>query len=175
MAVWFYQDNSRFEYGNFAANITGIVRAEMNAEFRRSIAVWTREAMIRKAKAGHVTGGRVFGYDNVRVDGHVERRINEAEAAVVQRIFQMAADGAGFRRIAKALNDERTPCPRAQQGRPDGWTASSVRPVLYRTLYHGVIDMGADAGPRRVRRASSTEAASRPVDDGRRAAAPDRE
>jgi len=32
--VWFYQDGTRFEYGNFAANITGIVRAEMNAEFR---------------------------------------------------------------------------------------------------------------------------------------------
>ena len=41
----------------------------------------TRDAMIRKAKTGHVTGGRVFGYDNLRVEGHVERRINEAEAA----------------------------------------------------------------------------------------------
>ena len=41
----------------------------------------TYDAMSRKAQAGHVTGGRVFGYDNVRVDGHVERRINEAEAA----------------------------------------------------------------------------------------------
>ena len=59
--IWFYQDGTRFEYGNFAANITGIVRAEMNAEFRRQIGKWTREAMERKAKAGHVTGGRVFG------------------------------------------------------------------------------------------------------------------
>jgi hypothetical protein len=39
--------------------------------------------MIRKARAGHVTGGRVFGYDNVEVlwttgkRSHVERRINE--------------------------------------------------------------------------------------------------
>jgi site-specific DNA recombinase len=43
----------------------------------------TYDAMIRKAKAGHVTGGRVFGYDNVEVLGpdgkrsHVVRRINE--------------------------------------------------------------------------------------------------
>ena len=44
----------------------------------------TYDAMLRKAQAGHVTGGRVFGYDNVDVLGadgkrsHVERRINDA-------------------------------------------------------------------------------------------------
>ena len=51
------------------------------------------DAMRRKAAAGRLTGGRVFGYDNHEVlDGkgdrsHVERRINEAQAAVVRRIF----------------------------------------------------------------------------------------
>ena len=55
----------------------------------------TYDAMSRKAKAGHVTGGRCFGYDNVRVDGHVERRINKAEAGVVRQIFQFCADGVG--------------------------------------------------------------------------------
>jgi hypothetical protein len=39
--------------------------------------------MVRKAQAGHVTGGRVFGYDNVMVSGHVERRSNEPQADVV--------------------------------------------------------------------------------------------
>ena len=29
----------------------------------------TYDAMLRKAKAGHVTGGRVFGYDNVEMLG----------------------------------------------------------------------------------------------------------
>jgi DNA invertase Pin-like site-specific DNA recombinase len=42
----------------------------------------TYDAMLRKAKAGHVTGGRVFGYNNAEIVGtdgrrsHVERRIN---------------------------------------------------------------------------------------------------
>ena len=57
----------------------------------------TRDAMLRKARAGHVTGGVVFGYDNVDVPApipdaqgrprrsHVERRINEREAAIVRR------------------------------------------------------------------------------------------
>ena len=70
--------------------------------------------MQRKARAGHVTGGRVFGYDNLEVlepDGrrsHVERRINDAEAAVVRRIVDMSAGGSGLTAIAKALNVDTT-------------------------------------------------------------------
>ncbi len=67
--IWFYQDGTRFTFGTFGDNVVGFVRAEMNAEYRRQIAKWTTEAMVRKAKAGHVTGGKVFGYDNVRSTG----------------------------------------------------------------------------------------------------------
>src|SRR6188508_231243 len=51
----------------------------------------TADAMMRKARNRHVTGGRVFGYENVEILGpsgtrsHVERRINDAEAAIVRR------------------------------------------------------------------------------------------
>ena len=99
----------------------------------------THDAMLRKAKAGHVTGGRVFGYDNVRVDAHVERRINETEAAIVRRIFELRADGIGQTRIAKQLNAEGATAPRSQRGRPRAWAPSSVREVLFRDLYRGVI------------------------------------
>src|SRR5262245_16033596 len=70
----------------------------------------TFDAMVRKAKAGHVTGGRTFGYDNVVVNGpdgtraYVTRQINEAEAAVVRQIFKLSADGVGMTSIAKRLN-----------------------------------------------------------------------
>src|SRR5256885_2460393 len=86
----------------------------------------TYDAMLRKARAGHVTGGRVFGYDNVAVAGadgkpsHVERRIDDVEAATVRRIFELCAAGVGYTRIAKVLNDEHAPSPRAQQDRPAG-------------------------------------------------------
>ena len=82
----------------------------------------TRDAMVRKARAGHVAGGRKYGYDNVDGDrrptgsrSHVDRRINEAEAAVVRRIFELAGAGYGFRRIAHALNAEAAPAPRASR------------------------------------------------------------
>ncbi len=105
----------------------------------------TYDAMSRKARAGYVTGGRVFGYDNVEVSGpggersHVMRQINQGEAAVVRRIFALCADGAGLTRITKTLNEEGAPAPRSQQGRPTGWAGSSVRAVLLRPLYRGEI------------------------------------
>jgi site-specific DNA recombinase len=77
----------------------------------------TADALLRKAQAGHVTGGIVFGYDNVDVRSpegkraHVERRVNEAEAAIVRRIFERYAAGAGFRTSAHELNAEAAPAP----------------------------------------------------------------
>src|SRR5262249_32369259 len=57
--------------------------------------VRTHDALMRKAKAGHVTGGLVFGYANrVVLDGarrsYVDRVIEPREAAVVRRIFMLA-------------------------------------------------------------------------------------
>jgi DNA invertase Pin-like site-specific DNA recombinase len=84
----------------------------------------TYDAMLRKAKALHVTGGRVYGCDNVDIlapdpgpDGRprrlcVRRQINDAQAAIVRRIFQLCADGFGLTRIAKTLNAEGIAPPR---------------------------------------------------------------
>ncbi len=100
----------------------------------------TCDAMPRKARAGHVTGGRVFGYDNVRMDtGGVRRVINEPEADVIRDIFVRCDRGQGFRAIALSLNAQGAPSPRSQQGRAKGWCPSSVREVLYRPLYQGEI------------------------------------
>ena len=99
----------------------------------------TYDAMQRKARAGHVCGGSCFGYDNVVVTGpngersHVERRVNEAEAAVVRRIFQMCANGMGQISIAKHLNAERAIAPRSQRNRPRAWAPSSVHSILFVT------------------------------------------
>jgi DNA invertase Pin-like site-specific DNA recombinase len=105
----------------------------------------TYDAMARKARAGHVTGGRVFGYDNVPAldaaghRSHVERRVNDREAMVIRRIFELCAAGQGVRAIAKQLNAAGEPAPRAQQGRPVAWSASSIWEALRRPLYRGEV------------------------------------
>ena len=111
----------------------------------------TYDAMLRKARAGHVTGGLVFGYDNVEVpsshvDAHghskreyVERRANETQAAIVRRIFSDCAKGKGLGSITKALNADGVPPPRATRRQGKGWSPSSIREILYRDLYRGLI------------------------------------
>jgi len=85
----------------------------------------------------------VFGYDNVPVAdaggrrSHVERRINDAEAAIVRHVFRLCADGYGLKAVAKRLNAEGAPSPRAQRGRSQTWAPSSVREVLFRDLDRG--------------------------------------
>jgi DNA invertase Pin-like site-specific DNA recombinase len=99
----------------------------------------TTAAMMAKARAGLVTGGRTFGYENVRkAKGHVERRILESEAKVIRMIYKLYAAGGGYRSIAHHLNAKRVPSPRAQRGRPSGWDMGTVKAVLERPIYRGV-------------------------------------
>lgn len=101
----------------------------------------THDALHRKAQHGHVTRGRVFGYDNIEVLGptgkraHVIRRINPDQARVITRIFTMIRDGRGLVRIAKSLNTEGVLPPRGH----GGWAPSAVREMVYRSLYRGQI------------------------------------
>jgi len=106
----------------------------------------TYDAMLRKFHAGHVTGGRCYGYDNVEVtapgpDGrpkrhHVRRQINAAQAAVVRRLFELCAAGWGFTRIAKQLNADHVPPPRPGG---KGWAPTAIREMLLRDDYRGLV------------------------------------
>src|SRR5690606_23637097 len=143
--VWFYLEGRERTLDSPTDKLLLSVTAFADELEREKARQRTYDAMVRKAKAGHVTGGRVFGYDNVDVtlpDGtrsHVERRINADEAAVVRRMFELCASGYGLTRLTKTLNAEGHPAPRAQQGRPRAWAPSSVRAVLLRPLYAGRI------------------------------------
>ena len=105
----------------------------------------TYDALERKARAGHVTGGTCFGYRNVEVVGpdgrrsHVTQEVDPVEAAVVRQVFELCASGLGQKAVAKQLNAEGARAPRAQQGRLRAWSPSSVRAVLFRERYRGVL------------------------------------
>ena len=123
-------DKAMLSLSNFAA--------ELEREKARQR---THDALARKARALYVTGGRVYGYDNIEVldaDGkrqHVVRQINAAQAAVVRRIFSLCAEGVGITRIAKALNEDDVAPPRGT----NGWAPTAVREILRRPLYSGEI------------------------------------
>ena len=92
------------------------------------------------------------------MDGHVERRIHEPEAAVVRRIFEDYARGVGLKQLAATLTRERAPSRShgAATGCP-GWAPSALHAMLGRELYIGIASWGArkktDVGGRtKVRR-----------------------
>jgi site-specific DNA recombinase len=111
--------------------------AEMEREKARQR---TYDAMLRKAKALHVTGGKVYGYNNVEVlatDGtraSVSRQVNPEQAAVVRRIFELYAAGTGMLSLAPRLNEEGVKPPRGR-----GWAPSGIREMLHRPLYRGEV------------------------------------
>jgi site-specific DNA recombinase len=102
---------------------------------------------VRRGQAGRVAdglipGGRCLGYDHVcvadptwvgrgrpRVMG-VKLVINQAEAALIRRIFDLRGTGLSYRRIANQLNDE--------QG-TFKWTAGRICAIVNNKRYLGII------------------------------------
>ena len=80
--------------------------------------------MRKKAAAGHVAGG-VLGY-TTSASGRTSSVINDAEAAIVRRIFTLCAEGKGLLKIVKTLNDAANP---TGQSRTDEGRAAVVRGV----------------------------------------------
>ena len=104
------------------------LKGTMNALFLKDLADKTRRGLRGRVAAGRSAGGLCYGYDVVRQldpDGEPvrgARSINEAEAAIVRRIFTLFAGGASPIAIAKTLNAEAVPGP---EGR--AWRDTTIR------------------------------------------------
>ena len=109
-----------------------------------------RRVLRQKAAQGFHVAGKTFGYQLVRVcqckvrncpergeghKGHTERAVDAGQAAVVLKIFQLAASGLGDGRIVGRL--EHDPVPGSK-----GWSKYSVRDVLNNELYRGWVIWG---------------------------------
>jgi site-specific DNA recombinase len=149
--VWFYLEDRQRTLESPTDKLLLSVTAFADELEREKARQRTYDAMVRKAQALHVTGGRVFGYDNIDVPSgtpdasghlkraHVIRQVNEPEAEIVRRIFTLCAAGKGFTSIAKTLNAEGALSPRPNPGRLKGWVPSSVREIVHRPLYRGEV------------------------------------
>jgi site-specific DNA recombinase len=137
--LWTVEDGAPVNMNSALDVFTVQARGLGGALHREQARQKTTIALTMKAKQGAVVGGRVFGYSNVRENGAVRREIHEPEAAIVRGICKRYADGAGLKQIARALNEQSAPSPRAQRGRRSGWSPSTVHAILRRPLYRGEI------------------------------------
>jgi site-specific DNA recombinase len=103
------------------------LKGTMNALFLKDLAQKVRRGLEGRVRQGRSGGGLCYGYDvtiehDVRGERvHGGRKVNEAQAAVVRRIFSEFAEGTSPRAIAVALNAERIPGP---HGKP--WGMSTI-------------------------------------------------
>ena len=82
-------------------------------------------------KGGYAGGGVAFGY----LAKDKELAIDQAQAETVRLIFQLRSKRAGFRAIARALNDQGMPTARGGQ-----WHGGTVRYILRNPIYKGRLD-----------------------------------
>jgi DNA invertase Pin-like site-specific DNA recombinase len=140
--VWFHLDDRERTLDSAMDKMMAAL-SHFGAEMEREKASQrTHDALARKARALQVTGGKVFGYDNVEIRDasgqrlHVVRRINPDQASVIRRLFEGSADGLGLTRLAKSLNSAGVPPPRSGT---KGWAPTAIRELLRRRLYRGEI------------------------------------
>jgi site-specific DNA recombinase len=115
------------------------------AEYERAkIQERTQRGRMGRAKAGHVWGGEVkLGYRAIREPHKASWDIDEDEAALVRRIFQMALEGMSQWAIAVHLTREHIPTRRDRtRGSPKRrgvgvWTPSTIHRILTYEGYTG--------------------------------------
>jgi site-specific DNA recombinase len=97
------------------------LKGTMNALYLKDLAQKTHRGLEGRVRQGLSGGGLGYGYELVPGRSGV-RRVNEAEAAIVRRIFQEYAAGASPRAIARQLNQEGVPGPQGRQ-----WRDTAIR------------------------------------------------
>jgi len=135
--VWYYADRQRVSTETAMHRGMLGMKATFAAAEREAAQQRTREAMRSKAQRGHVAGGMVYGFRNVRTAHHVEREIVAAEAHVIVRIFEEIAAGRGFAKVAKGLNADAVQGPRGRR-----WAMTCIREMVSRELYRGRLVYG---------------------------------
>lgn len=122
-----------------------------NAQMIEDLGHKLRRSQRGTAAKGLAAGGLSYGYDPVReLDERGEvsrgrRRINEAEAAVIRRIFADYVAGVSVYEITRRLNVEGVPAPGAGTNKGDGkWRVTTIvgnraraNGILHNRLYIG--------------------------------------
>lgn len=130
---------------------TSAKQGKLNYTFKSMMAEWyvdeIRERTLRglegRMLAGFATGAVPFGFRSTSVTDATGRivhpiEINHEEAVIIVRIFTEYRDDGALHRIARGLNRDGVPSPRAgTKHKRYGWGASTIRAILYNEKYAG--------------------------------------
>lgn len=120
------------------ADVMMTVHGLVDSLYIKELAKKTHRGLEGLALKGFHTGGSCFGYRSEKLDGGSQLQIDEQEAAVVRRIFQLSASGLSLKVIAKELNAEGIPPPRGTKKKTESsWVYTAIREMLRRDIYCG--------------------------------------
>lgn len=105
--------DSRDDQADVLMTVHGLVDSLYVKELRKKV----HNGLDERALRGLHTGGRCYGYSTKDTEGGKRVVVNEIEAAVVRRIFQLSAGGCSLKTIAKNLNSEAIAAPRPRRDR----------------------------------------------------------
>ena len=125
------------------------IRSVVNTAFLEMVKAETHRGLEGRALAGFHTGGACYGYTTVPEDKpqdpeHPRKvvKVDQEQAAVVRRIFQLYADGHGLQAIAQALNSEQIRAPQDGSSKKvagRGWAKNQLHSMLRNERYVGRI------------------------------------
>lgn len=122
------------------ADVLVTVHGMVDSLYVKELAKKTHRGLEGLVLRGLSAGGRCFGYNAVSVGEGTSKRliVNQSEAAIVRRVFEMSASGVSLKKISWALNAERIPPPRPRKGKQfSTWCPTGIREMLRRELYVG--------------------------------------
>ena len=151
--VRFIAVNDRYDSNRFKGDVAGLdtsFKNLMNDLYCKDISVKVKSALKMKKENGiYANGSCTFGYRKDPKDRH-KLLIDEEEAVIVRRIFQMTLDGISSHKIAQTFNEEgvKTPIEYKMERRiatmtPKGkrfeWSGSAICQMLRNATYVGDI------------------------------------
>ena len=128
-------DTSGFDSTSESGEMQAVMGSLINATYVRQLAKMVHRSLGERARGGQSCGGSVYGYRTVPDPGDAEHKvwmIDEAEAKVVRRIFDMIEAGTGYRAICHALNADRIAAPRSA-----AWSHQTIIEMVRNERYAG--------------------------------------
>ena len=165
--LFYYAERKEVEFANAIDAAMTFIKGTGHQMELEAIRSRVREALRSRVRAGRIAGGRCFGYRLLRETDASGRpytvaTVDPVQGPIVVRIFEMYAMGAGLKRIAIALNDERIPPPHAGKRGTGSWSPGAIREMLRNHRYRGVYIHGRI---KRVRRGDKRVAVQAPPDE----------
>ncbi|PAD67762.1 hypothetical protein CHH83_17230 [Bacillus sp. 7586-K] len=114
---------------------------------RKKILERTYMGMKKRAEEGFYNGGKVYGYDNI----NKMLVVNKFEGQIVQEIFELRAQGKGYKYIALQLNARGI---KTKQDR--SFSINIVKQIVNNVLYIGLIKWGEYSNWNEKRRSGKT-------------------